>query len=198
MNPGEPIGKGCLVLVVGPSGAGKDTLIGIAREHFAGDPGVAFPRRLVTRGASVFEDHDTFTEREFSRGCDEGRYPLAWRAHGHCYALPPSVSDDIASGRTVVANVSRSVVARARELFVRVRVVLVSAPEEVLSQRILARGRDPDTGARMARAAPDPGELVPDLVIENVGSPGEAAAPLIALIRTAASVRAGQRDNQSA
>ena len=40
---------GRIVLVVGPSGAGKDTLINLARAHFSDTDTVVFPRRLVTR-----------------------------------------------------------------------------------------------------------------------------------------------------
>jgi ribose 1,5-bisphosphokinase len=92
------------------------------------------------------------------------------------------VSADIAAGKAVIANVSRAVVSDARERFSRVQVVLVTAPAEVLSQRIRGRGRDPDADERLARATPDPGVLSPDVVIENVGCPAEAAAPLIALV----------------
>lgn len=45
-----PIGPGRLVLVVGPSGAGKDTVLTLARDACRGT--VLFPRRVVTRPAS--------------------------------------------------------------------------------------------------------------------------------------------------
>ena len=51
MTPAEPIGPGWLVLIVGPSGAGKDTLIKIARRNLANEGRVKFPRRVVTRRA---------------------------------------------------------------------------------------------------------------------------------------------------
>jgi len=40
-----------LVLVVGPSGAGKDSLLKAAREEFRGDPRIGFARRVITRPA---------------------------------------------------------------------------------------------------------------------------------------------------
>ena len=57
---------GCLVLVVGPSGAGKDTLIRLARAALAGDPRYVFPRRLVTRPPSADEDNDQIDEAAFA------------------------------------------------------------------------------------------------------------------------------------
>jgi len=53
----DTIGPGRLVLVVGPSGAGKDTLIGLARAASADAGDIVFPRRVVTREATAFEDN---------------------------------------------------------------------------------------------------------------------------------------------
>ena len=102
------------MLVVGPSGAGKDTLIGIARDACAQERRIVFPRRLVNREASASEDHDTFDEEAFLAGEAAGRYPLSWRAHGLCYALPPAIVDAVREGCVVVSNVSRAVIPMAR------------------------------------------------------------------------------------
>ncbi len=58
------IGPGRLVLVVGPSGAGKDTLLGLARSACADDKNIVFARRVVTREASGAEDNE---QSEFRR-----------------------------------------------------------------------------------------------------------------------------------
>jgi ribose 1,5-bisphosphokinase len=73
---------GCLVLVVGPSGAGKDTLIRLARTALAGDARYVFPRRLVTRPPSADEDNAEIDEAAFAEGQAAGRFTLSWRAHG--------------------------------------------------------------------------------------------------------------------
>ena len=62
---------GVFVAVVGPSGAGKDTLIDYARAHLAGEPDYEFVRRVITRpndGSS--EDHDTLDMRPSRRRAD--------------------------------------------------------------------------------------------------------------------------------
>jgi ribose 1,5-bisphosphokinase len=172
---------GCLVLVVGPSGAGKDTLIRLARTALAGDPRYVFPRRLVTRPPSDDEDNDQIDEAAFAEGCAAGRFTLSWRAHGLGYALPAEAGRLASDDRVVVCNVSRRVVGEARAVCPRVSVVEVTAPPEILACRIAARGRpqDGDLGARLARAA----QVDADLTILNVGAPPDGAARLVAHLR---------------
>jgi ribose 1,5-bisphosphokinase len=168
-------------LVVGPSGAGKDTLIRLAREELAGDPRFAFPRRLVTRPPSADEDNAPIEAAAFDRCEAEGRFSLCWRAHGLGYALPEEAGRMALAGRVVVSNVSRRVVTEARARFPGTRVVGITAPPEVLAQRLAARARaeDGDLAKRLARREP----VLPDLTIDNSGTPGDGAARLIAFLR---------------
>ncbi len=172
------IGPGRLVLVVGPSGAGKDTLIDLARAAHAGDARVVFARRVVTRESSGFEDNEQVTPDAFRQALARGAFAAHWEAHGLSYALPRAVQDDIQAGRTVVANISRSVVGRLRETYADVVVVAVTAPPDVLAARLLARGRRSDgpIAERLHRSA---AEVVPDVIIINVGDPAEAVKSLL-------------------
>ncbi len=102
------IGPGRLVLVVGPSGAGKDTLLNLARVACAGDSGVVFPRRVVTRAASQAEDNAQVSPDGFREALLRCEFAMHWEAHGHRYALLRAIEDDIRAGRTVVVNVSRT------------------------------------------------------------------------------------------
>ena len=129
------------MLVVGPSGAGKDTLLDLARATYKGDPDIVFARRIITR-QPVGEDHDTLTEPDFIKAHHDGAFLLAWQAHGLHYGLPASLHDDLRLDRTVIANVSRSVIPDAEKLDADLTVLNVTAAPEVLAQRIAARGRE--------------------------------------------------------
>jgi phosphonate metabolism protein PhnN/1,5-bisphosphokinase (PRPP-forming) len=178
-------GRGTLVLVVGPSGAGKDSLIAWCRAHLSGNDAVVFPRRVVTRPADAgAEDHDVASEAKFAAALARGTFALHWRAHGLGYGIPATIAADLAAGKNVVVNVSRAVLDEARSRFPPVRVAVVTAPPEVLADRLRRRNREAvgDIAARLARAAAY-APSGPDVVlIENAGTLEEAGARLAALV----------------
>ncbi|MFG1296994.1 phosphonate metabolism protein/1,5-bisphosphokinase (PRPP-forming) PhnN [Xanthobacter variabilis] len=174
----ETLGPGALILVVGPSGAGKDTLLDIARARFAGDGRVMFARRLVTRAAGAGEAHGTLSESEFADALAEGRFALWWRAHGLAYALGPEVAQQIRAGGVVVANGSRATLVEARRRFAHLAVVLVTAPAEVRAERLAARGREDAADIRERLLRQPDLAIAPDLVIDNVGTPDDGGARL--------------------
>jgi phosphonate metabolism protein PhnN/1,5-bisphosphokinase (PRPP-forming) len=167
------MGRGVLVLVVGPSGAGKDTLIAAAREALAGDARFVFVRRVVTRDAvAELEDHETIDRAGFEAALESGDFALDWEAHGLRYALPGSIGAALAEGRIVVANVSRRVVAEALRKFARARVVVVTAEAAIRARRLAGRGREgaDEVAARLGReGAPVPAGIAP-VVIDNSGT----------------------------
>lgn len=182
---------GLLVLVVGPSGVGKDTLIDAARAALADDPGVVFPRREITRPADAGgEDHQAVTVDAFRSRRATGGYALTWEAHGLGYGVPVAILDDLAAGRTVVVNVSRGVVDQAR-LLARVRVLSLTVPAEVLRLRLAARGRESaaEIDARVDRAGAVQVDGPDVVTIVNDDSVETAVARMLAAITPAA--RAG-------
>jgi ribose 1,5-bisphosphokinase len=178
------VGPGRFIVVVGPSGAGKDSLLGLARAACADDGNVVFPRRVVTREASASEDNVQVTLDAFRQARARGDFALHWEAHGHCYALPRAIDDDIRAGRTVVANLSRTVVDAIRRCYADVTVVLITAPPEMLSQRLAARARSSDghTESRLSRVVDDVA-TAPDVTITNVGSVEGHARELVEIIK---------------
>ncbi|WP_234683342.1 phosphonate metabolism protein/1,5-bisphosphokinase (PRPP-forming) PhnN [Bradyrhizobium monzae] len=178
------IGPGRLVLVVGPSGAGKDTLLRLAQAACADDHDVVFPRRVVTRASSADEDNIAVSPDEFARARAHGDFAVHWDAHGHSYALPLEINDDIRTGRAVVANVSRTVIAALRGTYANVVVVAITAPPDVLAQRLAARKRNTDGNLadRLARSVDDKSAHA-DVTILNSGSAEYHSRQLVRAIR---------------
>jgi ribose 1,5-bisphosphokinase len=177
------IGPGRLLLVIGPSGAGKDTLLGLAKAACTDDVNIVFPRRVVTREASSSEDNESLSPDAFKNALQQGAFAIHWEAHGHCYALPKAIDDDIRAGRTVVVNVSRMVVESMRCSYADVVVVSITAPPQILAERLAARARSSDgqIEARLRRIVKD--EAKPDVTISNVGSAEYHARQLVRIIR---------------
>lgn len=184
MNATGVARTGTLTLVVGPSGAGKDTLIAIAKDLVGGERTILFPRRVVTRERSAAEDHDSLSPGEFDDAARQGAFAFWWEAHGLKYGLPVRVNDDIGDGKTVVCNVSRQIVPRLRQSYMSCKVVLVDAPREVRTARIAARHRVTDAASaeRLDRHFVDRESFVPDLVIQNVGDPRDGGRALADLL----------------
>ena len=167
----DAIGPGRLVLVVGPSGAGKDTLLSLARAACADDGNIVFPRRVITREASASEDNEEVSIGTFQEALTRGDYAMHWEAHGHCYALPRAIDDEIRAGRTIIANVSRTVISAMRRAYADVLVVSITAPPDVLAERIAMRARSSDGRVenRLRRTVED-AAAAPDVTIVNTGS----------------------------
>lgn len=150
-------GLGPLILIVGPSGAGKDTLIDAAMRTLAPTGRFHMARRVVTRPATAGgEDHIPLVEAAFLKAEAEGGFLLSWRAHGLCYGVPRDPAARLREdGVAVVANVSRTVIDEARARLQPVSVISVTARPETLAARLAARGREDtdDVSARLARAA---------------------------------------------
>jgi ribose 1,5-bisphosphokinase len=177
------IGPGRLILVVGPSGAGKDTLLALARAACADDGAIVFPRRVVTREATASEDNEQVSLEAFQQTCAGGGFAVHWQAHGHGYGLPLAIDDELRAGRTVVVNVSRTVVEAMRRAYAHVTVVSITAPSDILAERLAARARSSDgqIEQRLRRAVDD--AAAPDATIINVGSVEYHARQLTRIIR---------------
>jgi ribose 1,5-bisphosphokinase len=136
--------------IVGPSGAGKDTLITGAIKM---RPNLRLVRRVITRPAQAGgEDFEGVSEEAFAKRKDSGEFALDWRAHGLAYGIPKVQIDGPGD---FVFNGSRAALHIARTAFPDLRVIVVTAPEATLAERLAARGRETkdDIRARLARAA---------------------------------------------
>jgi ribose 1,5-bisphosphokinase len=141
-----PIRNGAFVAIVGPSGAGKDTLIAHARTVLSGEPQVEFVRRVITRPCDgATEDHDTLDEEGFAQSQAAGAFALAWQAHGLSYGIPAGVDRVIDNGHVAVANVSRGALPSLRERYSNVADISGTARQRCRAlRRSSEMDRDPE------------------------------------------------------
>ena len=128
-----------LVVVVGPSGAGKDSVLRAWREAL-GPAAPAFAQRVITRAPDDTEAHEAVTAADFAGLRSRNLLATWWQAHGLDYGVRWTQLEPLAAGRWVVLNGSRAHLPALRLQAPGLRVVEVSAPAPVLAQRLAARG----------------------------------------------------------
>lgn len=166
--------------IVGPSGAGKDSLIAGA---MAARPDLRLVRRVITRPSdSGGEDFDGVTKAEFAARRARGDFVLDWQAHGLCYGIPCAQVDGPGD---VVFNGSRAALLAAKDTFPDLRVILVTAPDAALAARLAARGRETaqDIQARLERSAFALPAGVSAATVQNDGSLADGIARFLAALQ---------------
>lgn len=176
---------GRLVVIVGPSGSGKDTLIAWLRHRLGDRRDVQFVRRIVTRKVDAdLEDHDTMSRDEFADADASGRFAVTWPAHGLYYALPVSALDHVRRGGIAIANGSRQAIDDIESTFGNVLVVHLSVDPDVLRGRLRERGRESPAEIewRLRRAAIAADKRSYGHVIDNSGPIDDAGTRVLQLI----------------
>lgn len=150
--------KGKLVLIIGPTGSGKGTLL----KHIAtAVPGLVFPRSCTTRAPRPGEkDGETYffvSPDEFERRIEAGDF-LEYASYGGNWygTLKSEILPAVEEGKTVVREVEVQGARQIREKFPAdiLRIVYVDAGSwEELERRILARApiEQPELIARRKR-----------------------------------------------
>lgn len=183
---------GTMIVVVGPSGAGKDTLIDYAAERLRRNPDVHFVRRVITRDSDAGgENHEGCSEEAFHRKKVAGEFCVSWSAHGLHYGIPASVSEHLKKGGVAVANGSRSALPHFRTAFPNLKVVVVTARPEILSARLANRGRESmsEIMGRLDRKVEAICDSFDVTTIDNSGEIEEAGSALLALLQSSLSTR---------
>ena len=178
---------GALVYVMGPSGAGKDSVLDRARALLPADLPIAFAHRYITRPADTGgENHVALSTAEFALRRAHGLFAFHWHAHGNDYGIGHEIHAWRQAGLAVVVSGSREHFRTMDGIDETTVPVLITAPAERLKERLLRRGRE-DAGAaaeRLRRGLADDLDVAGAMKIVNDGALDEAAAAFVRLLAT--------------
>ena len=179
--------QGPLIYVMGPSGAGKDSVMDCARGMLAADAPVVFAHRYITRPAEAGgENHVALSAAEFTLRRAHGLFAFHWEAHGNHYGIGREIYAWRKVGLTVVVSGSREHFQKMGGLDDDTYPVLITASPERLAERLAARGREDATAAaeRISRAECYDVADHRLVTIANDGALESAAQAFLSLIAT--------------
>jgi thymidine phosphorylase len=179
---------GVFFFVVGPSGAGKDTLIDAARQALPADKFVYATRYITRPSGAPGENHIGVTDDEFSSHERNGKFLITWEAHGLRYGLSTELRHAIEAGRNVVANGSRAIISSLIGRVPNLVIIDITAPVSILAKRIAGRGRETEEqiAARLARTVSAVPDGVRSIRVVNDSTPEVGAGRFISTIETIA------------
>jgi ribose 1,5-bisphosphokinase len=180
-----------LIYVVGPSGAGKDSVLSWLRQHTPLTAPVHWARRTIDRpnvDLPNAEDHLSVDAETFGRMVTDGEFAMQWDANTHRYGIR---SDELKHlsypSWCVIVNGSRAHLPTAAMTFPALTVLHVTASTEVLRQRLLSRGRESEKAinARLMRTVPISIPAGSNLIeIVNNSTLDDAGADLLKKLRS--------------
>ncbi len=172
--------EGRLYYVMGPSGAGKDSVLAWVRSHGVSHD-VLCAHRYITRPADAGgENHVALSEAEFRLRAERGLFVLTWQAHGLHYGIGREVQHWLERGAHVLVNGSRDAYPQAYQRFPALQPVVITASRETIAARLVARGRENEASIAERLARRDAYHVPADaLVIPNDGSLIDAGTALL-------------------
>jgi ribose 1,5-bisphosphokinase len=123
-----------IILIVWPSGAGKDTLI----NSIKGKIDANFVKRHITRASDSSEQNYFVNHEEFKKLKYEGFFISTWSAHSHQYGI---AKNEIKDGINII-SVSRSVIQDFEKEFNKVATINITVPRDELYKRLKNRNRE--------------------------------------------------------
>lgn len=174
-----------LFLVIGNSGAGKDTVIRAVLEKYPPNKKtLKVPKRVVTRKISLTEDFESVDIDTFLKLKEEDELILEWESYDHYYGIRREINEWMRSGHPVMVNVSRNIIELARKRFPRVKVIFIRVPLDITADRIIERGRESyeEVLDRVVRAQNLQDFQNADLIVDNVGKIEETSQKILDFI----------------
>ena len=171
----------CLVYLMGPSGVGKDSLLGWLQTRLPTQSAVHWARRTITRAPAMQgELHESLSDADFDALKAADAFGLDWQANGLRYGIRREELAPLQLGTWVFVNGSRAHWPQASLKFPTSRSVLITASAGVLRQRLLSRDRESaeEIEARLARLQ-DYCDSNVHCIVHNDGTLDEAGAHLL-------------------
>lgn len=123
-----------IVLIVGASGVGKDTLLRGIKEKVDAN----FLKRYITREPDSNESNYYLDKNAFLTLKEKNYFISTWEAHENCYAI---AKEHIKNGVNII-SISRGAIKDFEKIFDEVATINITIPKELLRQRLLKRGRE--------------------------------------------------------
>ncbi len=178
--------QGRLFYVIGPSGAGKDSLMRYARQQQAANTKIVFAHRYITRPPELAgENHIYLEPEEFDFKAKHGFFALQWNSHGLRYGIGLEINLWLARGFNVVVNGSREYLFEALEHYPDMQAILIRTSPDILRQRLINRQRESlaEIELRLERAKLFNRLLHPNLVmLDNDAALSDSGAALVTLL----------------
>lgn len=145
---------GRLIYVIGPSGAGKDSVLGALRERWSLPFATHWARRTITRPCGPQgEQHEAVEDATFETLLQAQTFSLHWAANGLRYGIRREELKPLSLGHWVFVNGSRGYLPELLRLWPDATVIHIGASAATLQARLASRGRESDQAIneRMAR-----------------------------------------------
>ncbi len=125
-----------IILIVGASGVGKDTLLRFAKKKLKKE--MNFVRRYITRKPDKNEKNFFVDSSAFKILQDNNFFISSWSAHGNLYGI---AKNSIKDGVNVI-SVSRKEIEHFEKIYDDVCTINITVPKKVLEARLVTRGRE--------------------------------------------------------
>jgi ribose 1,5-bisphosphokinase len=145
-----------LVYVIGPSGAGKDSVLAGLRQTWPLS-NVYWARRTISRPAQADgEQHEAVGSATFAQLKLAQAFAMHWSANGLSYGVRHTELQALHEGCWVFVNGSRGWLPQLLVEWPQATVVHIGAASQVLARRLAERGRETtqDVAARLERKVP--------------------------------------------